>query len=69
MAELARNVLFDVESGRLVIDGAEIPWAYVDAAPTLVAVAEGEIVPGVTLTLACADISVLAPSKVVSDGE
>lgn len=69
MAELPSNVLLDVESGRLVIDGAEFPWAYVDAEPTLVEVAEGQIVPGIKLTLACAGMTVLAPSKVVDDGE
>ncbi|MBF6133508.1 hypothetical protein IU501_10905 [Nocardia otitidiscaviarum] len=63
---------FNVDTGEMHIGGEEFPYFYGDARPTLLEVpgADGSIerVPGVSLTLACADMTVIAPSKVLPDG-
>ncbi|MFI9507569.1 hypothetical protein [Nocardia sp. NPDC052566] len=68
MSDYARLVTVDVDTGAITVDGEELPWFYRDVTPTVIEGENGEPVPGLTLTLACADLTVISPSKVLPDG-
>jgi hypothetical protein len=65
--DYARNVMVDVDRQEIHIGGAEFPWFFADVAPTVIQGPNGEPIPGLTLTIACADLSVISSSKVVPD--
>lgn len=67
--DYARNVLVDVDSQEIHIGGAEFPWYFRDMVPTIIEGPNGEPIPGLTLTIACTDLSVISSGKVVLDAE
>ncbi|WP_280331488.1 hypothetical protein [Nocardia wallacei] len=68
MGEIARHVTIDLDTRELRIDGEPFPWAYAGVEPTIAEAPDGQIYAGVTVTIACADVRVVRPSEVMSDG-
>ncbi|AHH22103.1 hypothetical protein NONO_c73470 [Nocardia nova SH22a] len=66
--DYARGVMVDVDRQEIHIDGAEFPWFFGDMTPTILQGPDGEPIPGLTLTIACADLTVISSGKVVPDG-
>lgn len=69
MSDYARNVLVDTDAGELIIDGNPFPWAFSAVEPTIVEGPNGEPVAGVRVSIACSDVTVVSPSKMIDDEE
>lgn len=67
MSDYARDVVLDLDTNEISIGGEEFPWFFSGAAPAVIEGEHGEPLPGLTLTIACADLTVIAPSKVIPD--
>ncbi|MGW4090042.1 hypothetical protein [Nocardia sp. NPDC004750] len=59
------RITIDVDTKELLIDGEPFPWAYAGVEPTVAEAPDGTIYPGVTITIACADVHVIKPSEVL----
>lgn len=63
MSDYARNVTIDVDSGDVMVDGQPFPWFYSGAQPAIIEGENGEPLPGLTVTIACSDLTVISPNK------
>lgn len=66
--DFARDVVLDLDTLTITIGGAEFPWFFTDCTPSLIKDEDGQDVPGLTLTIACADFRMIKPSKALSGG-
>lgn len=66
MAELAREVLLDTESGLLMVDGVEFPWLYTGGEPVVESL-DGTSVPGITITLYAASMEIISGRSVIDE--
>lgn len=64
MSDYARDVILDLDGGDITIGGVEFPYFFADAVPAVIEGENGEPVPGLTLTIACTDLTVISPGKV-----
>lgn len=63
------RIVIDVEAGQLLVDGEPFPLPYIGAEPAIVEAPDGTVYPGVTFTVACADVQVIKPSEVINGAE
>lgn len=66
MANFAHDVVFDTDTSRLIVDGSDLPWFFTEAEPVMEKV-DGQLVPGVRLTILCSDMTFVSPER-ATDG-
>ncbi|KIA63003.1 hypothetical protein [Nocardia vulneris] len=62
------RVLIDLDTNEMFFDGEPFPFSYAGVEPTIAEAPDGRVYPGVTITIACAEVQVIKPSEVISDG-
>lgn len=67
MSDYARDVYVDTEAGEFSIGGQPFPWFFSAVEPTIVEGANGEAVAGVRVSIACSDVTVVSPSKMLDE--
>jgi hypothetical protein len=66
MSDYARRVILNLDTSEITIGGETFPWFFSGAEPTVIKGERGELLPGLTLTIACADLTVISPGKMIN---
>jgi hypothetical protein len=62
----AEHVILNLDTSEITIAGETFPWYFSGAVPAVIKGEHGEPLPGLTLTIACADLTVISPGKMIN---